>query len=48
MAAPIELEIVLEGEDAKEFLKYEKNPVATEEMINTMKKSIEIYEKQRF
>jgi len=48
MATPIELGLVLEGEDAKEFLKNEKNPVVTDEMINTMKKSIEIFERQRF
>lgn len=48
MATPIELGLVLEGEDAKEFLKNMENPVVTEEMINTMKKSIEVYERQRF
>jgi hypothetical protein len=45
---PIELGLVLEGEDAKEFLKNMENPVVTKEMIQTVKKSREIYEKYRF
>jgi hypothetical protein len=48
MAMPIELGLVLEGEDAKVFLKNMENPVVTKEMIQTIKKSREIYEKNRF
>jgi hypothetical protein len=48
MAKPIELGLVLEGEDAKEFIKNMENPVVTKEMIQTIKKSREIYEKNRF
>ena len=33
MAKPIEFGLVLEGEDAKEFMKNEKNPVVTDEMV---------------
>lgn len=48
VAMPIELGLVLEGEDAKEFLKNMENPVVTKEMIQTIKKSREIYERNRF
>ena len=48
MAKPIELGLVLEGEDAKEFWENEKNPVVTEEMIKLFKRAREIYEKNKF
>lgn len=48
MAKPIELGLVLEGEDAREFINNKKNPVVTKEMIQTVKKSREVYEKHRF
>lgn len=48
MAKPIELGLVLEGEDAKEFWENEKNPVVTEEMIQLFKRAREIYEKNKF
>jgi hypothetical protein len=48
MAKPIELGLVLEGEDAKAFIKNMKSPVVTKEMIQTIKKSREIYERNRF
>ena len=48
MAKPIELGLVLEGEDAKEFWENEKNPVVTEEMIKLFKRAREIYEKGKF
>ncbi|MEL7665497.1 MAG: hypothetical protein AAGU10_15410 [Methanosarcina mazei] len=48
MAKPIEFGLVLEGEDAKEFMKNEKNPVVTDEMVEIFKKAKEIYDKNRF
>jgi hypothetical protein len=48
MAKPIELGLVLEGEDAKAFIENIEHPVVTEKMIQTLKKSREIYEKNRF
>lgn len=48
MAKPIELGLVLEGEDAKEFWENEKNPVVTEEMIKLFKRAREVYEKNKF
>lgn len=48
MAKPIELGLVLEGEDAKEFWENEKNPVVTEEMVKLFKRAREIYEKNKF
>lgn len=48
MAKPIEFGLVLEGEDAKEFLENEKNPVVTDEMIEMFRKAKEIYERNRF
>ncbi|MDO5841195.1 hypothetical protein [Methanosarcina mazei] len=48
MAKPIEFGLVLEGEDAKEFMKNEKNPVVTDEMVEMFKKAKEIYDKNRF
>lgn len=48
MSKPIEFGLVLEGEDAKEFIKNEKNPVVTNEMVEMFKKAREIYDKNRF
>lgn len=48
MAKPIELGLVLEGEDAKEFWENEKNPVVTEEMIKLFKRAREIYAGSKF
>lgn len=48
MAKPIELGLVLEGEDAEAFIESMEHPVVTEKMIQTLKKSIETYEKHRF
>ena len=48
MAKPIELGLVLEGEDAKEFWENEKNPVVTEEMIKLFKRAKKICEKSKF
>ncbi|BBL64824.1 hypothetical protein [Methanosarcina mazei] len=48
MAKPIEFGLVLEGEDVKEFMKNEKNPVVTDEMVEMFKKAKEIYDKNRF
>jgi uncharacterized protein (DUF169 family) len=48
MAKPIEFGLVLEGEDAKTFIENIEYPVVTEKMIQTLKKSREIYEKNRF
>ena len=47
MAKPIDLGLVLEGEDAKEFWENEKNPVVTEEMIKLFKRAREVYEKSK-
>jgi len=43
MAKPIELGLVLEGEDAKEFWKNEKNPKVTKEQIEMFKEAKRIY-----
>ena len=43
MAKPIELGLVLEGDDAKEFWKNEKNPKVTKEQIDMFKEAIHIY-----
>jgi hypothetical protein len=49
MAKPIEFGLVLEGEDAKEFIKNIENPaIVTDEIIQMLKKGREIYEKNRF
>jgi hypothetical protein len=43
MARPIELGLILEGEDAKEFWKNEKNPKVTKEQIEMFKEAKRIY-----
>jgi hypothetical protein len=48
MAKPIELGLVLEGEDAKEFFRNEKNPVVSKELVNLFRRGKKIYEKNRF
>jgi hypothetical protein len=48
MAKPIELGLVLEGEDAKEFFRNEKNPEVSKEIIGLFKRGMKIYEKNRF
>ncbi len=48
MAKPIELGLVLEGEDAKEFWKNEKNPKVTKEQIETFKEAMHLYKTHPF
>lgn len=48
MAKPIELGLVLEGEDAKEFFKNERNPVVSKKLVGMFKRAREINEKNRF
>lgn len=45
---PIELGLVLEGEDAEDFLKDLKNPKATEDQIEMFKEAIMIYKEHPF
>lgn len=47
MAHPIELGLVLEGEDAEEFLEDLRNPKATEEQIRMFEDAIRIYRDHR-
>lgn len=46
MAKPIELGLVLEGKDAKEFWEDRKNPKVTEEQILMFKEAKRIYKTQ--
>jgi hypothetical protein len=48
MAKPIELGLVLEGEDAKEFFRNERNPVVSKELMELFRRGKKIYEKNRF
>lgn len=48
MAKPIELGLVLEGEDAKEFFRNEKNPVVSKKMVGMFKRAKKIHENNRF
>ena len=48
MAKPIELGLVLDGDDAKEFWDNEKNPVVTKEQIRLFKQAKKIFKKHRF
>jgi len=48
MAHPIELGLVLEDEDAKEFLEDLKNPKATKEQIEMFKEAIKLYKEHPF
>ncbi len=43
MAKPIELGLVLEGKDAEEFWKNEKNPKVTKEQVEMFKEAMHIY-----
>lgn len=43
MACPIELGLLLEEEDAEEFLEDLKRPHATKEQVRMFKEAIEIY-----
>jgi len=42
MTKPIELGLILEGKDAEEFWKNEKNPKVTKEQIEMFKEAIRI------
>ncbi len=48
MAHPIELGLVLEGEDAKEFLEDLRNPKATKEQVEMFKEAIKLYKDHPF
>jgi len=48
MAKPIELGLVLEGEDAKEFFRNERNPVVSKELIGLFRRGKKIYGQNRF
>ncbi|VVB97186.1 Uncharacterised protein [uncultured archaeon] len=43
MAKPVELGLVLEGEDAKRFWEDRKNPKVTKEQIEMLKEARQIY-----
>jgi hypothetical protein len=43
MAKPIELGLILEGEDAKKFWEDRKNPKVTREQIDMFKEAMRIY-----
>lgn len=48
MAYPIELGLVLRGEDAEEFLEDIRNPaIASEEEVSIFKQAIELYRMHR-
>ncbi|WP_170943437.1 hypothetical protein [Methanosarcina spelaei] len=38
MAKPIELGLVLEGEDAKEFFRNERNPIVSKKLVEMFKR----------
>jgi len=40
---PIELGLILEGEDAEEFMKNEKNPQVSKEQIEMFREAIRLY-----
>ena len=42
MARPIELGLMLDGKDAEEFWKNERNPVVTKEQIEMFKEAMHI------
>jgi hypothetical protein len=48
MAHPIGPGLVLEGEDAKEFLEDLRNPKATEELVEMFKEAIKLYKVHPF
>ena len=47
MAKPIELGLVLEGEDAKEFFKNERNPTVSKKLVEMFKRAKKINEQNR-
>jgi hypothetical protein len=48
MAKPIELGLILEGEDADIFIENINNPIVTDEIVQMLREGREIYEKNRF
>ena len=48
IAKPIELGLVFEGEDAKEFFRNEKNPVVSKKLVGMFKRAKKINEKNSF
>jgi len=48
MAKPIEIGLVLEGDDARRFHKYMDDPKITEEGRELIKKAIEIAKAEKF
>jgi hypothetical protein len=48
MAEPIELGLVLEGEDAEEFLEDLRNPKATPQQVEMFKEAIRVYKEHPF
>ena len=48
MAHPIEVGLVLEGEDAEEFIEDLRNPRATKEQIEMFKEAIKLYNEHPF
>jgi hypothetical protein len=48
MAHPIELGLVLQGEDAIEFLEDLRNPKATKEQVEMFKEAIKLYKEHPF
>lgn len=47
MACPIELGLVLEGEDAEDFLEDLRNPRATKEQLSMFREAIKIYKEHQ-
>jgi hypothetical protein len=47
MAKPIELGLVLEGEDAERFFEYDENPEVSNELIAMFIEGKEIYEQNK-
>lgn len=47
MAKPVELGLVLEGEDAERFFEYDENPEVSDELIAMFIEGKEIYEQNR-
>ncbi|MGB9928996.1 MAG: hypothetical protein ACPK85_11425 [Methanosarcina sp.] len=47
MAKPVELGLVLEGEDAKRFLEYDENPDVPAEIVAMFIEGKELYEQNK-
>ena len=45
MAKPVELGLILEGEDAKRFIEYDDNPKASPLVLAMIAEGRELYEK---